>query len=76
MLCSIFQNYFTLFAVEAKKYCVYRNQDGKMMNELCVVDTNEIISWRYVSPIGVNPGVESILKALESLSQENNKDKK
>jgi hypothetical protein len=46
------------------------------MNELCLDDTNENISWRYVSPAGANPGVESILKALESLSQENNKDKK
>ena len=39
MLCSIFQNYFTLFAVEAKKYCVYRNQDG----------TNECTSFVWLT---------------------------
>ncbi|MGC2683369.1 MAG: hypothetical protein WA323_16025 [Candidatus Nitrosopolaris sp.] len=48
------------------------------MNEraLFVIDSDGIICWSYVSPIGVNPGAEGILKALESLNQENNKVKK
>jgi alkyl hydroperoxide reductase subunit AhpC len=36
---------------------------------LFVIDENGIIRWSYVSPIGVNPGAEGILKALESISK-------
>jgi peroxiredoxin len=53
----------------AKKYGVYRNQDGITERALFVLDSNGIILWSYVSPIGVNPGAEGILKALESLSE-------
>jgi hypothetical protein len=28
-----------------------------------------MIRWSYVSPIGVNPGADGILEALEGLSQ-------
>jgi peroxiredoxin (alkyl hydroperoxide reductase subunit C) len=35
---------------------------------LFVIDGNGIIQWSYVSPIGVNPGAEGILKALESMN--------
>jgi alkyl hydroperoxide reductase subunit AhpC len=35
---------------------------------LFVIDSNGIIQWSYVSPIGVNPGAEGILKALESIT--------
>jgi alkyl hydroperoxide reductase subunit AhpC len=34
---------------------------------LFVIDNDGIIRWSYVSPIGVNPGAEGILKALESI---------
>jgi len=37
----------------AKKYGVYRNQDGITERALFVLDTNGIIRWIYVSPIGV-----------------------
>ena len=60
----------------AKKYGVYRNQDGMNERVLFVIDSDGVIRWSYVSPIGVNPGAEGILKALESLNQENNKAKK
>ena len=60
----------------SKKYGVYRNQDGMNERALFVIDSDGIIRWSYVSPIGVNPGAEGILKALESLNQENNKAKK
>ena len=53
----------------AKKYGVYRIQDGITERALFVLDSNGIIRWSYVSPIGVNPGAEGILKALESLSE-------
>src|ERR687897_783779 len=34
-----------------------------------LVDKDGIIRYSYVSPIGVNPGADGILKALESLPQ-------
>lgn len=52
----------------AKKYGVYRKQDGMTERALFVIDGNGIIQWSYVSPIGVNPGAEGILKALESMN--------
>jgi alkyl hydroperoxide reductase subunit AhpC len=52
----------------AKKYGVYRKQDGMTERALFVIDSNGIIQWSYVSPIGVNPGAEGILKALESIT--------
>jgi peroxiredoxin len=53
----------------AKRYGVYRQQDGFTERALFVLDSNGIIRWSYVSLIGVNPGAEGILKALESLSE-------
>ena len=53
----------------AKRYGVYRQQDGITERALFVLDSNGIIRWSYVSLIGVNPGAEGILKALESLSE-------
>jgi peroxiredoxin len=52
----------------ARKYGVYRNKDGICERALFVIDKDGIIQWSYVSPMGVNPGAEGLLKALESLS--------
>jgi peroxiredoxin len=51
----------------ARTYGVYRKQDGVCERALFVIDSEGIIRWSYVSPIGVNPGAEGILAALESL---------
>jgi len=51
----------------AKAYNVYRAHDGISERALFVIDEDGIISWSYVSPIGVNPGADGILRALESL---------
>jgi hypothetical protein len=32
-----------------------------------VLDADGIIRWSYVSPVGVNPGADGILRALEEL---------
>jgi hypothetical protein len=29
-----------------------------------------LVRWSYVSPVGVNPGADGILRALENLVQE------
>jgi hypothetical protein len=35
-----------------------------------VIDAEGVISWSYVSPVGVNPGADGILSALENLKKE------
>jgi peroxiredoxin len=51
----------------ARTYGVYRDHDGTSERALFVVDAEGIIRWSYVSPVGVNPGADGILIALESL---------
>jgi peroxiredoxin len=52
----------------ARKYGVYRKPDGVAERALFVLDPEGTIRWSYVSPIGVNPGADGILVALEDLS--------
>jgi alkyl hydroperoxide reductase subunit AhpC len=40
---------------------------------LFVIDGKGIIRWSYVSPMGVNPGANGILGALESLGEKSSK---
>ena len=52
----------------AQKYGVYRQQDGTCERALFVIDSKGLIAWSYVSPLGVNPGADGILAALEDLA--------
>jgi peroxiredoxin len=52
----------------AKRYSVYRNGDGVTERALFVIDGDGVIRWSYVSPIGINPGADGILDALDSLA--------
>src|SRR6185503_7621512 len=52
----------------ARKYGVYRKSSGVAERALFVVDPEGTIRWSYVSPIGVNPGADGILSALEELT--------
>lgn len=54
----------------ARQYGVYREQEGTAERALFVIDQNGIIRWSYVSPIGVNPGAEGILSALDEIQKE------
>ena len=54
----------------ARTYGVYRHQDGVCERALFVLDADGTIRWSYVSPIGVNPGADGILTALEDLSKQ------
>ncbi len=49
----------------AQKYGVYRSKDGTSQRALFVIDREGIIRWSYVSPTGVNPGADGLLRALE-----------
>ena len=51
----------------ARQYGAYREQDGTSGRALFVVDGDGIIQWSYLSPVGVNPGADGILDALEAL---------
>jgi peroxiredoxin len=54
----------------ARAYQVYRAKEGTSERALYVIDADGIVQWSYVSPVGVNPGADGILHALESLDQE------
>lgn len=51
----------------AKLYGVYRQAEGVSERALFVINSDGVIHWSYVSPVGVNPGAEGILAALEEL---------
>lgn len=52
----------------ARLYGAYRQTDGIAERALFVIDADGVIRWSYISPIGVNPGADGILKALEALN--------
>jgi peroxiredoxin len=54
----------------ARAYRVYRAKDGTSERALFVIDADGIVRWSYVSPVGVNPGADGILRALENLEKE------
>ena len=54
----------------ARAYDVYRAKDGTSERALYVIDAEGIVRWSYVSPVGVNPGADGILRALENLGKE------
>lgn len=51
----------------ARIYGAYRQHEGVSERALFVIDADGIVRWSYLSPIGVNPGAEGILAALEAL---------
>ncbi|MDO9187076.1 MAG: redoxin domain-containing protein [Bacteroidia bacterium] len=53
----------------AKMYGVYDEREGIAERALFVVDEKGIIRWNYLSPVGINPGADGILEALESLDK-------
>jgi peroxiredoxin len=55
----------------ARAYGVYDGRDGTCERALFVIDPAGTIHWSYLSPIGVNPGANGILSALEDLKAKN-----
>jgi peroxiredoxin len=54
----------------ARTFGVYRDKDGTTERALYVIDGDGIVRWSYVSPVGINPGADGILRALEELGIE------
>jgi peroxiredoxin len=65
--------HFTLLAdfepkgAVATQYGVYRPHDGTSERALFVLDKDGVVRWSYVSPVGINPGADGIIRALEDL---------
>jgi len=53
----------------ARLYQVYRGADGTSERALYVIDADGVVRWSYVSPVGINPGADGILRALENLGE-------
>ncbi len=53
----------------SKKYHAYREQDGESERALYLIDKEGKIAWGYISPVGINPGADGVLKALEDLKK-------
>jgi len=51
----------------ARAYGVYHAPGGTCERALFVIDRAGKVSWSYVSPMGVNPGADGILRALDAL---------
>jgi peroxiredoxin len=54
----------------AQRYGVFDDGAGMSKRALFVVDERGTIRWSHVSPVGVNPGADGILIALESMASE------
>ncbi len=52
----------------AKAYGVYRDGEGTSERALFVIDRDRRISWSFLSPIDVSPGVDGALAAVEALA--------
>ena len=53
----------------SRAYGVYRAEDGTSERALFVIDPEGVVAWSYVSPVGVNPGADGILRALGDLAK-------
>ena len=54
----------------ARNYGVYRQSEGLTDRALFVIDGEGIVRWSYLSPIGVNPGADGILDALDAMTNQ------
>lgn len=55
----------------AKLYDVYDDVGGESQRALYIIDENGMIRWNYLSPVGINPGADGILEALEEMDKLN-----
>jgi peroxiredoxin len=52
----------------SKKYGAYHDEQGESARALFVIDANGVVCWNHLSPDGVNPGADGILRALDALT--------
>jgi peroxiredoxin len=51
----------------SRLYGVYQSEAGVSERALFVIGAEGFIRWSYLSPMGINPGADGILDALEQL---------
>jgi peroxiredoxin len=54
----------------SKKYGAYHDDTGESARALFVIDAAGVIRWNHLSPDGINPGADGILRALDALTPE------
>lgn len=52
----------------SKQYGVYDDKTGESKRALYVLDEEGYIRWKYLSPVGVNPGADGIMDALDEMN--------
>jgi len=50
-----------------RQYGAYQEDVGESARALFVINTEGIVSWSYISPTGVSPGADGILRALDAM---------
>ena len=53
----------------SRRYGVFNEKTNLSERALFVINPEGKIHWSYLSPIGINPGAEGILDALEALNK-------
>jgi peroxiredoxin len=51
----------------ATNYNAYLEEEGEAARAIYLIDRTGTIAWGFISPLGVNPGADGVLKALEEL---------
>lgn len=51
----------------SRAYGAYQNDVGESARALFIVDEHGMIAWSYLSPVGINPGADGILDALDQM---------
>jgi peroxiredoxin len=52
----------------SKLYGVYDDKTGESKRALFVLDEEGYVRWNYLSPVGVNPGADGIMDALDEMN--------
>lgn len=52
----------------SKLYEVFDEEEGESKRALFLIDESGMIRWSYLSPVGINPGVDGILEALDNIT--------
>lgn len=57
-------------------YNAYKDDEGISERALYLIDKNGKVEWGHISPIGVNPGANGILDALENMDKKQPKERR
>ena len=57
----------------SRQYGAYQNKVGESSRAIFVMDEHGMVRWSYLSPVGVNPGADGIINALEEMCPQKEK---